>query len=48
LAARRLARADALPPFLRGASWGTAAGLLGLAVLLAPSGPPPPFIYFQF
>jgi D-alanyl-lipoteichoic acid acyltransferase DltB (MBOAT superfamily) len=38
----------AAQPFLRGAAWGTAGALLALAVLLAPSGAPPPFIYFQF
>ena len=51
LAARGVVRAwfdTALPPLLRGASWGTAVALLGLAILLAPSGPPAPFIYFQF
>jgi D-alanyl-lipoteichoic acid acyltransferase DltB (MBOAT superfamily) len=35
-------------PFARGFTWGTALALLVLAVLLAPTGAPPPFIYFQF
>jgi hypothetical protein len=34
--------------FADGVAWGDAAAGLALAVLLAPSGTPPPFIYFQF
>ena len=35
-------------PFARGCAWGMSFSLLVLAVLLAPSGERPPFIYFQF
>jgi len=34
--------------FTGGCTWGCAATLLLLAVLLAPGGEAPPFIYFQF
>jgi hypothetical protein len=36
------------PSFARGFAWGLSLSLLVLAVLLAPSGYRPPFIYFQF
>jgi hypothetical protein len=35
-------------PLARGFLWGSALGLLILAVLLSPGGDKPPFIYFQF
>jgi D-alanyl-lipoteichoic acid acyltransferase DltB (MBOAT superfamily) len=35
-------------PLARGFAWGTSVTLLLLAVLLAPGGETPPFIYFQF
>jgi hypothetical protein len=35
-------------PMRRGLAWGFGAALLLLAVLLAPGGEKPPFIYFQF
>lgn len=35
-------------PFARGISWGVAASLIAVAVLMAPGGEKPPFIYFQF
>jgi D-alanyl-lipoteichoic acid acyltransferase DltB (MBOAT superfamily) len=37
-----------LAPFSRGFAWGFGVTLLLLAVLLAPGGEAPPFIYFQF
>jgi hypothetical protein len=35
-------------PFSRGFQWGLGVALLVLALLLAPGGEKPPFIYFQF
>jgi hypothetical protein len=34
--------------FVHGFAWGVAVTVLGLAVLLAPNGETPAFIYFQF
>jgi D-alanyl-lipoteichoic acid acyltransferase DltB (MBOAT superfamily) len=51
LTARRALRTPfgaAIPPFARGMICGTAIALFALALLLAPVGTPPPFIYFQF
>jgi alginate O-acetyltransferase complex protein AlgI len=47
---RRLAtsRGDLQGSFATGAAWGVRFGTLALAVLIAPSGPKSPFIYFQF
>ncbi len=39
---------DLASPLVRGFAWGLGAMLLVLAVLLAPAGEKPPFIYFQF
>jgi hypothetical protein len=45
---------DAIPnwladkPFLRGAVWGGSLSLIFLAIVMAPGGERPPFIYFQF
>jgi alginate O-acetyltransferase complex protein AlgI len=51
LAARRMVVTpfgERIPPFVEGAVAATAVALFALAILLAPGGTPPPFIYFQF
>jgi hypothetical protein len=39
---------ERVSPFVQGFVGGTAVALFAFAILLAPSGTPPPFIYFQF